>query len=230
MDNLVNYIKRHYRRSPVTTVLILINTAMVVIVLLTGGFSGLNLVRLGGLLPIRISQYHEYYRLLVAMFLHGGFFHFLANSYFTYYLGSYTEKMLGSKKFLLIYMVSGLGSSVWVWLLGEPYVVTIGASGALFGVMGSLLLLTYIKKEWFHPLYIRNIRSIAIINFIFTLLMPNISILGHLGGFVTGVLLTYLITPRQQKVDKVYQKGRFFYKNDDNVINHDEVRDDDIIN
>ena len=230
MDGFLRFLKYHYRRSPVTTVLIVLNTIMVLIVMLSGGFNIFNLVRFGGLLPALVFQNQEYLRLILAMFLHGSFLHFLFNSYFTYYLGSYTERLIGSKKYAIIYFLSGLGSSLFVLFLGQPNVVTIGASGALYGIMGTLLLLTYRKPEWFHPLQIRNIRSIALINLIFTFLMPNISVLGHLGGFAVGVALAYFLSPGQKGFPKQSSTGsRYFYKDDKNVINHDEIDDDDLL-
>lgn len=229
MDKFLTYLKFHYKRRPVTTIIIIINTLLLIVTIVSGGFSATNLVRLGGLLPSKITNNKEYYRLLMAMFLHGSVLHFFFNTYFTYMIGRYVERLLGSVKYLVIYLLSGLGSSVLVWLFEKPNVVTIGASGALFGIMGSLLLYTFSKKEWFSPPQIKSIRSMVIINLIFTFLMPSISVLGHIGGFVSGLVLAYLFTLGKPRFKKTYKKD-VYYKNNKDIIDHDEISDDDILN
>lgn len=232
MDILLQRMKLYYKKSPVTFVLLALNTIMFVVVLFNGGFSPESLVNNGGLLPSRIFNNDEYYRLLVSMFLHGGFFHFFMNSYFLFYLGSFTEKLLGSTRYVVIYMISGLGASIAVWLLSDPDVVTIGASGALYGIMGGLLILTYLKSNWFSPYGIRSIRTISLINIIFTLALGGVvSVHGHIGGLISGIVLTYLFIPDTPRI-----RQHFPSENDSHsqsrdgkiIIDMDDVTDDDI--
>lgn len=217
---IVNYIKK----SPITGTLILINTIMLIVILIMGGFSNANLAQLGGLIPSRVKDFNEYYRLLSAMFLHGSILHFLFNAYFLHYFGTFIEKLLGKVKFLIIYLLSGLGSSLLVLFLGQSNTITIGASGALFGVLGALLVLTVIKEEWFHPFAIKNIRTVAIINLIFTFLMPKISVLGHLGGFITGAILIYFLTPNKKSLKDIINKNndKSFNIDDYEIIDHED--------
>lgn len=176
--------------------------------------------------PILVSKGHEYYRLITSMFLHGSVIHYLANSYFLYMIGQFAERLLGRVKFIVIYFLSGLGSSLLVLLLGANDRITIGASGALFGILGALLLLTYLKPTWFTPYGIKNIRTIVIINLVFTFLVNNISIYGHLGGFITGVLLMYILTPNTKPFKEYFHTN----KQDSNtvIIDQEDVSDDDI--
>jgi rhomboid protease GluP len=221
-------LKIYFKKSPVTISLITINTLMFLVTIFTGGFTIINLVDLGGLVPAYISERDEYYRLILPMFLHGGFFHFFMNSYFLFYIGSFVEKILGSHKYLFIYLLSGIGSNVLIWLLGDPLTVTIGASGALFGIMGLLLVLTYTKPEWFPYHTVRNIRSLTIINLVFTFLIPNISIYGHLGGFITGIIFAFILNPKypqqQKQKENTYYRN---YQNQDNIFDYKDVVDDD---
>lgn len=232
MDIILQHMKLYYKKNPVTFVLLSLNTIMFFVVLFNGGFTTDSLINNGGLLPRLVTDNNEYYRLLVSMFLHGGLFHFLMNSYFLYYLGSFTEKLLGSTRYAIIYMISGLGASVAVWLYSDPTVVTIGASGALYGIMGGLLILTFIRAKWFSPYGIRSIRMISIINIIFTLtLSAAISVQGHIGGLISGIILTFLFIP-----DNPFSKQRYQTNINSNhqvhngkiIIDMDDVSDDDI--
>lgn len=223
--SLLDKFKIYYKKYPVSSILLILNTIMLFVVIFTGGFTLGNLIKWGGLLPSKINQDQEYFRLFTSMFLHGSIIHFLANSYFLYQLGSSLETMLGKLKYSILYLLSGLGGSLLVWLLGAENTVTIGASGALFGVLGALLLLTYVKSSWFNPYSIRSIRSLVFINLIFTLLMPNISVLGHLGGFITGFAIMRLLLYKNMDHPMFYKKKTY---QDPNIIDHDDISDDDI--
>ena len=198
-----NKFKEYYKFHPVTTIILVINLVMAVLLIVTGGFDTDNLVRLGALKPILVFERNEYYRIVIAMFLHGGFIHLLSNSFVLYYIGAYMERLVGPKKYLLIYMISGIISSLFVLFFAEELSVTIGASGAIFGVMGGLLVLTFLRKEWFSDHATRTIRQLIIINVVITFLLPTISIPGHMGGLIAGILLGYLIAP----------KSPYYYKN-----------------
>ncbi|AUD66015.1 hypothetical protein BK011_10065 [Tenericutes bacterium MZ-XQ] len=229
--NFSDLIKLYFKRHPVTFVLLSLNTIMFFVVLFNGGFSPESLADNGGLVPRYVTENKEYYRLLVAMFLHGGLFHFLMNSYFLYFLGGFTERLLGSSKYVILYMVSGLGSSVAVWLFSDPDIVTIGASGALYGIMGGLLILTYLKSNWFSPYGIRSIRSISFINIVLTLALGGVlSFWGHIGGFIVGIIITYIFIPDAPKSQTRFNEENNIKdtRNGRIIIDMDDVSDDDI--
>lgn len=189
-------IKDYIDKHPVTFTLLLLNTVMVLIIMFTGGFTTLNLVNWGAIFPPLIRNNQEFYRLIAAMFLHGSITHFLFNSFALYYLGGHMERLIGPKWYLILYMGSGLLSSLFVTYLGNIGDVTIGASGAIFGIMGGLFMLTIKQKKWFHPRTIKSIQQLMIINLVITFLVPNISILGHLGGLIMGMAILYFFTPK----------------------------------
>lgn len=196
----MTYLKRYWKIAPVTAVLLGLNTVMLFVVVFTGGFTLENLTRLGGLIPAKVTADKEFYRILSAMFLHGSLIHFLANSYFLFHVGGLLERLLGHWRFSLIYFLSGIGSGLLVWAFGAPETVTIGASGALFGILGALLVLSFVRRSWFTPPIVSTIRTLTIINLIFTFVIPNISVWGHLGGFVTGLILIIFLKPDQPQI------------------------------
>lgn len=195
--NIQNYIKNYINHKPINSLLILINTIFFVVTLFTGGFNLENLIDLGALVPPLVTKNNEYYRIITAMFLHANIFHFLMNMYVLYYLGGHMEQLIGPRKYLLAYMASGIVSSLAVTYLGRDNIVTVGASGAIFGIMGGLLLLTFVRKEWFRFETIRSIRNLMGLNLVLTFVIADISILGHLGGLVAGLLLFYFIAPER---------------------------------
>jgi rhomboid protease GluP len=231
MSTFTEKFNRQLKEHPVTTIILLLNTLMLLVTLALGGFDSPNLIRLGGLVPELITENGDYHRLILSMFLHGGILHFLFNSYFLYIIGGFVEKLLGKSKFIIIYFLSGLGGSLLVWWLGDSNTVTIGASGALFGIMGALLILTYIKTSWFTAYTIKSVRRLVIINLIFTFLVPNISKFGHLGGFATGIALVYLMIPKSPHDKNGFNFQRHQQQNSysqSDVIDQEDIDDEDI--
>jgi membrane associated rhomboid family serine protease len=174
--------------APATMTLVAINVVVYLITVSQGG--GLNapggeLFQRGALVGVFVAD-GDWYRLISAMFLHASLMHLLFNMLALWWLGSIVEQAVGTWRFLLIYFVSGLAGSAGALLLSDPLVVTVGASGAIFGILGALLVL-----EW------RRTGSIAgpaltliVLNLAITFTIPNISIGGHLGGLVAGALAT----------------------------------------
>jgi rhomboid protease GluP len=220
--SFISDLKKYINFHPITATLLSINLVMLFLLLFTGGFSTINLVNKGGIVPILVTENKEYYRIITAMFLHGGIIHFLSNSLVLFFIGGYLERMIGPKRYVAIYMLSGIASSLFVVLFGEPNVVTIGASGAIFGVMGALFLLTLKKETWFMPQTIKSIRNLMFINLIFTFIVPFISIPGHLGGLLFGIILMYFIIPDLP----YYLKNQPQYRGDRMIIEEEENRFD----
>ncbi len=127
----------------------------------------------------------EYYRLVTAAFLHDGIFHLAFNMYILWILGQMLEAGFGKARFISLYAVSTLGGSFGV-LLVSPYSPTVGASGAVFGLMGATVLMHRAigGSIWRSPL-----APLLMINVVFTLLIPRVSIGGHFGGLVAGAAM-----------------------------------------
>jgi membrane associated rhomboid family serine protease len=129
-------------------------------------------------IPTAVAQ-GEYYRLVTAMFIHYGPFHLLMNMWALWILGRQLEAALGPLRFATVYFVAGLGSSVAAYVF-SPSSATAGASGAILGLFGALLV---VMRRLGRDLS-QAIPSLVII-FLFSL-APGISLAGHVGGFITG--------------------------------------------
>ncbi len=124
----------------------------------------------------------EYYRLVTSAFLHDGVFHLAFNMYALWLLGQLLEAGFGRARLLALFVVSMLGASFGALLLA-PNSPTVGASGAVFGLMGAMVL---VQRAIGSNLWRSPLMMILMLNLAFTLLVPRISVGGHLGGLVAG--------------------------------------------
>lgn len=140
----------------------------------------------------------EWWRLLTATFLHANLVHIFFNGYALYALGPEAERIYGTGRFLALYFVAGLGGSLASYLLSPNPAV--GASGAIFGLMGGLGLFYYLNRETlgaFGRAQVQNMVAIAMINlFIGFAAQSTIDNWGHFGGLVGGVLAGLALAPR----------------------------------
>jgi membrane associated rhomboid family serine protease len=155
------------------------------------GRGGGDLITRGGLFGPSIHIDHEYWRILTSGFLHAGFFHVAFNMYFLYVLGGMLEPALGGGRFLALYLISLVGGSLGA-LLVTPHALTVGASGACFGVLGGCM--AYVQgRGGVSSIMESGLGAIALINLAFSVAIPGISIGGHIGGLVTGFVTGYLL-------------------------------------
>jgi rhomboid protease GluP len=167
-----------------------------------GSMNQLTLHRLGALEPWAIRFGGEYWRMLTSLFLHYGPLHLIVNLYALFVIGPGLERIIGSVRFALYYMLAGLGSSAGVLLLrlsdlSRPEQL-VGASGCVMGIVG--VWAGYLVRHRHEPFAGRrlwNIVLIVLIQTAFDLSTPQISMTAHLGGLVTGVILGLLIAPRR---------------------------------
>jgi len=127
----------------------------------------------------------DWWRLITAAFLHGNLVHIALNMLAVYWLGSAVESYLGHARYLAVYVVSGLAGSAGALLL-TPVEPTVGASGAIFGILGALLVIEYLQTRQLAG----QALMLIVVNLLFTVSVPNISIGGHLGGLAGGILAT----------------------------------------
>ncbi len=137
-----------------------------------------------------------YWELLTSAFLHIEPWHIAANMLSLYLFGPQVERVLGRLRFLVVYLVSGLtGSAVVFWLAG-PNGITLGASGAIFGLLGAFVVLAHKTRG-----DVRPVLGLLAINVVLTFTIPNISWQGHLGGLLGGLAVTAVLAyaPRDRR-------------------------------
>lgn len=138
--------------------------------------------------PVLGVEQGEYYRLITSGFLHDGLFHIGFNMYALWILGPQLERLLGRPRYVGLYFASLLAGSFGVLML-SPNTPTIGASGAVFGLFGAI---TVVHRKSGASIWQSGLGVVLLINVAFTLLVPGVSIGGHLGGFIGGAMVALL--------------------------------------
>jgi membrane associated rhomboid family serine protease len=154
----------------------------------SGGLGGSELFRQGALFGPAVAD-GDYWRLVTSGFLHAGLLHLLFNMYLLYILGTMLEPTIGRVRFGIIYFVSVLCGSFGV-LLVSPNSFAVGASGAVFGLMGAAVVI--LRNRGIDPRQ-SGLPFLIGLNLLFTFLVPGISIGAHLGGLIGGALAAFLI-------------------------------------
>ncbi len=131
----------------------------------------------------------EWWRIITGGFLHSGFLHIALNMYILYWLGQMIEPALGHLRFTALYMASLIAGSFGALLL-SPDRLTVGASGAVFGLMGAAFVMQHARG--INPMQ-SGLGPVIIFNLAFSFIVPNISIGGHLGGLAGGVLAAFMM-------------------------------------
>ncbi|MEO5832373.1 MAG: rhomboid family intramembrane serine protease [Nakamurella sp.] len=175
-------------RQPVVSIgLIVVNVVAFLVTMIQGGgessLGSSTLFREGALSPMTVAA-GDWWQLITSGFLHGGVLHIAMNMLSLYLIGIGLERVLGSARFAVVYGLSLLGGSVAVYLLTGPDTLTVGASGAIFGLLGALLVI-YKRLR----LDLRQLLVILALNAFITFSVSNISWQAHVGGFVVGAIV-----------------------------------------
>ncbi|NFG25358.1 rhomboid family intramembrane serine protease [Clostridium botulinum] len=134
----------------------------------------------------------EVWRLVTCAFLHVGITHLLFNMYALYILGPQVEKIFGIKKYLIIYFVSAITSSSLGVALNKN-TISVGASGAIFGLLGAILVFSIKQRHKIEKEYILNLIGVIILNLLIGFNISNIDNLGHIGGFLGGIIMARIL-------------------------------------
>ena len=135
----------------------------------------------------------QIYRLITSMFLHADITHLVFNMYALFIVGPQVERYYGKGKFALIYFVSGLLGSLFSCVFSGDYVYGLGASGAIFGLFGSIAYFTYYYRATLQGLLRSQIVPVIIINLVLGFFIPGIDISAHIGGLIGGILTSMFI-------------------------------------
>ena len=187
------------RYWPVVTLVILgINVVVFLIMTLAGGSTNTDVLLDFGASFSPYFRRGEYWRLVMPMFLHIGWLHLAVNSYALFLLGPILERVYGYGRFALLYVAAGMGSSA-VSMSVSRNIIAAGASGAIFGIAGAMLVAGYLHREVIPPRWGRalgrGILPFIVLNLILGFSVRGIDNWGHLGGLLSGMVLAALIPP-----------------------------------
>jgi len=190
------------RSAPAVLVLILLNAGVFLFEISVGNLNDPEVLhRVGALEPYAVVAQGEYWRLFTALFLHGGFTHLLFNLFALYVLGPPLERSIGTIRFAVCYVISGLASSagvVGLMVLGFVQVAQlVGASGCIMGIVGTWA--GFLVRHRHAPQAkqrLGNIVMIIVIQVAFDLSTPQVSMAAHLCGLIAGFFLGLVLAPR----------------------------------
>jgi membrane associated rhomboid family serine protease len=158
----------------------------------SGSFLGLSQSVIQQVGISRITFTSQPWTIVSAMFVHDGIYHILFNMIALYFYGMYVLTLVGEARFFLVYFIGGLIGNALFLLLAGPYSVAVGASGAIFALGGTLVMLAPRLKVIIFPIPIPMDLWIAIILFALISLSPGVAWQAHAGGLITGLAAGYI--------------------------------------
>lgn len=180
--------------SSVNTALIIIN---IILFLIPDFFGSLIredvLLEKGTVIPLLVTEGGEYYRLFTSIFLHFDIRHLLNNMLVLFVLGEKLENCLGHVKYLLFYILCGIGANLislqFYLKSGEPFTMSAGASGAIFGVIGGLIWIVYRNRGRIGDMNSRQLVLMAILSLYLGFTSTGVNNAAHVGGLEIGIIL-----------------------------------------
>jgi rhomboid protease GluP len=181
-------------RSPLTAALLAFITIIFFFEWMSGALWDTDkMVSMGAIIPGMIPR-REFWRIFAAMFLHGSFIHWAANTWTLYQLGSLYESMFGTKRFALVYFTTGAIASIASSLYVQG--ASVGASGAILGILGAFIFSIKRSPQWRHEPWTKNLISQLIfwaaLNLVIGFSTTYIDNVAHIAGLVSGLLLGLL--------------------------------------
>lgn len=178
----------------ITYILIFINIVMFVLMYMLGnGSKNTNTLIDFGANYILLTKAGEYYRLITSGFLHIGVIHLLLNMYSLYIVGSQVEYFYGKVKYIIIYLFSLIMGSLFTVALSSVNTVSAGASGAIFGLLGSILYFGIKYRGYIGNSLVNQIVPVVVLNLIIGFTTPGIGNAAHIGGLIGGYLISMAV-------------------------------------
>lgn len=184
------------KKRPVVTYALLISNFILFLAMILSGSNIFSieptvLYEYGGLVNYEtMGSVNGLFRLITSIFLHGGIMHLLFNMYALYIIGPQIESFFGKTKYLLIYLGGGIIGNLLSMLFQANNVVSIGASGAIFGLLGALVYFGYHYRVYLGSVIKSQIIPLIILNLAIGFMIPGIDIFSHFGGLIGGFLVT----------------------------------------
>ncbi len=178
------------KKIVITKMLILLNVIMYFLSLVSIMTNQYNIYNIFGLNGTLVRN-GDFYRLITCGFLHANIIHLICNMYSLNIIGTQLEGFIGKKKFLIVYLISLITGSLLSSVINNGW--SVGASGAIFGLLGSLLYFGYHYRIYLGSVMKSQIIPILILNLGIGFIIPNIDMSAHIGGLVGGILSTMMV-------------------------------------
>ena len=190
---------RYGKKAYVNGLLIALNVLFFLYLEITGSSENAYFMYTkGAMFAPAVLEDGEYYRLLTAMFMHFGIRHIMNNMLVLFVLGDNLERALGHVKYLIFYLLCGIGSN-WVSMMAHPtdtMTVSAGASGAIFGVVGALLYVVTANKGRLEDLSTRQLVIMIFFSLYLGYTSTGVDNTAHLSGLVIGIVLAIILYHR----------------------------------
>ena len=187
-------------KKPIITWL-LIGLCIIMFFISAMGYDTYKLVQFGANFSGLVRN-GEIYRLVSYMFLHAGIMHILLNMYSLYIVGTKVEDFFGKWKYLLIYFISGISGGLLSIGLSQD-TISVGASGAIFGLFGALIYFGYSYRGYIGSMIRSQIIPIVVYNLLIGFFIPGIDMWGHVGGLIGGILTANVLGTIENKDYKI---------------------------
>lgn len=188
----LNKLKEFHNKAKVTSILLGIMIVYFIFMSLNGGTTNSeSLIKHGAMFPPMVLALNQYYRFITSIFIHIGFIHLLFNGYALYIFGSQIEQLIGPKKYLAFFLLTGIGGNILTFFFNFT-TVSAGASGSLFGLLGAFVYLIHKHPQMLTSEGRSSILKLLGINLLMTIAVPSISVTAHFGGLIFGYLLSYI--------------------------------------
>lgn len=190
-------------RAPVTFVLVVINVVVFFALSLFGRTEdGAYMIQHGAVYLPLMESTGEFYQLFTSMFLHFGFQHLMNNMLMLLVMGIVLEPELGSVRYLILYIVSGLGGnllSAGFEIMTGDFSVSAGASGAIFGVVGGLIYLAILGRGRIGNLTERGLIFLVLMNIYYGVTSTGVDNMAHIGGLIVGFIMAVFLYRRKER-------------------------------
>lgn len=183
--------KSFLRYYPVTSLILLLNVAVFIFLSFKGGSTNPQTLAEYGAVT-NVPPYDQWWRVITAIFLHNGFSHLLSNSFGLIVFAPPLERLIGSWRYVVLYMASGIiGNVISLELYQQAAnsVVAVGASGAIYGIYGAFLYIALFQRQIMDEASRKTMYTILVLGLIFTFVVPGIGIWAHLGGLIAGFFI-----------------------------------------
>ncbi|MEO3946053.1 rhomboid family intramembrane serine protease [Gorillibacterium sp. CAU 1737] len=197
--------RQYLKLYPITSLLIVLNVLMYIILTLDGSSTSLaTLLHYGAMYKtdafsaeaIGLAAVPEWWRFIASTFLHNGAYHLLFNMFGLLVFAPPLERTLGSVRYTIFYLATGVMGNLLSYPLNSMGYVGVGASGAIYGIYAAYIYMGFFGERRLDPSSRQTIVTIVIVGALYSFIVPNVDVYAHLGGFLGGFLLMAVLSRR----------------------------------